>query len=703
MAGATLDDWLDHLLLCVQRHIARYGHRMVQASGNLNQLYVGLEEARRVLRGGTPAIAPAAAGALALPNAETLDARIAESRTRLRTSGGWVAALQQRFQLGFDELELLMAASAPMLSVDLSRLYTFAWADFAVKLPSVGFLVELLADTPAQRANLVRFFLPAAPLVRSRLVELRAATAWGDPTPLLHQGVVMPDSVASFLRGHADPGVASPDGTTQSYLPADGLPAEQLYLAPNVFSSLQSVLTQGLVANGPRLNLLGPKGSGRRTALGTAAAAHGLGVLVVDLVRLAADEKTFPARLGAALRDGLLRGSVPLLRGDLLFDDREKWEPLARRTGELVGAHPGPVAFSAREPNSVLEQNVRHLYDLRFPVPGTPEQRKLWISALNVENAGEMAAALSQRFKVTPGTLHVAVTDARSRHRFTGGDGPVQVHQVADAVRRRLDHALSNVAQPYTTTLDWDDVVLPEDVMNTLNEILSQARYREKVFDEWGMRRKMSYGRGLACLFAGPPGTGKTMMAGIMAKTLGRELYKVDISKVVSKWVGETEKNLGRIFDEAERAQVILLFDEADSLFSTRTEVKGSNDRFANMEINYLLQRMESYDGMSLLTTNFEKSIDEAFKRRLKFKVDFPLPEPEERATLWRVMMPDPKVVAGDIDYERLGKKFRMSGGNIKNAVLRAAFYAAEEGTIIDHALLLRAAIAESRDMGRLI
>jgi SpoVK/Ycf46/Vps4 family AAA+-type ATPase len=149
----------------------------------------------------------------------------------------------------------------------------------------------------------------------------------------------------------------------------------------------------------------------------------------------------------------------------------------------------------------------------------------------------------------------------------------------------------------------------------------------------------MSYGRGLACLFSGAPGTGKTMMAGIMARELGQEIYRVDLSRVVSKWIGETEKNLAKVFDEAESAQVILLFDEADSLFSARTEVKGSNDRFANMEINYLLQRMESYDGMTILTTNFEKSIDEAFKRRLKFRLNFPVPELEQRVKLWRSMI----------------------------------------------------------------
>jgi SpoVK/Ycf46/Vps4 family AAA+-type ATPase len=270
-------------------------------------------------------------------------------------------------------------------------------------------------------------------------------------------------------------------------------------------------------------------------------------------------------------------------------------------------------------------------------------------------------------------------------------------------VRRRLDHALSAVAEPYTTTLSWDDVVLAPEVLETLREILSQARNREKVFDDWGFRRKLSYGRGLACLFSGAPGTGKTMMAGIMARELGQEIYRVDLARVVSKWVGETEKNLARVFDEAESAQVILLFDEADSLFSTRTEVKGSNDRFANMEINYLLQRMESYDGMTILTTNFEKSIDEAFKRRLKFRLHFPVPDADLRTQLWRSMLPTQATVADDVRFEFLGKKFTMSGGNIKNAVVRAAFYAAEGEGVITHALLERAATAEAREMGRLV
>jgi SpoVK/Ycf46/Vps4 family AAA+-type ATPase len=244
---------------------------------------------------------------------------------------------------------------------------------------------------------------------------------------------------------------------------------------------------------------------------------------------------------------------------------------------------------------------------------------------------------------------------------------------------------------------------LPEDVLRVLREILSHARHREKVYDDWGFGKKIDYGRGLSCLFAGPPGTGKTMMSAVLAQTLGREIYRVDISRVVSKWVGETEKNLSLAFDEAERGQLILLFDEADSLFSKRTQTKSSHDRFANMEINYLLQRMESYDGMTILTSNKEKAIDEAFKRRIKFKLNFPMPDAELRAKLWQSMIPEGVRLEDDVPYEYLGKEFEMTGGHIKNAVIRAAFYAAEDDDIITADHLYKAALQEAREMGMVV
>ncbi|MEZ4471320.1 MAG: ATP-binding protein [bacterium] len=689
--------WLDHVTLCVQRHIHRHGHRMVQASGTLNQLFVSLTEARALL--GTavahPTTAPAALG---LPDPEALSDRIVGSLGALEgPDDGPLGRLRVRFRLTTGQIRLLMAAAAPLLSVDLSRLYSFAWADFAVKLPTAGFLAELVADDALGIRDGLAEFGPHAPLVRYRLLELRDSAAWGTPSPLLHRGVVVPDPVVAFLNGEEPSAVAAGRLTAVN----EATPADRLFAPQEIVDDLRKMLASAIARGRPRPLLVGGSGAGRRTLLSTVAAERGWGVLTVDLGRLMEEPERLVERVAEAGREALLRDAVLLLRADRAVDDREKWDRVGPAIGALVDRHGGPVAFTASAPTAAISLYVSGIYDVYLRQPSTAEQRGLWTEALGQDVA--LATELSQRFSVSPGTVYASVHEARAHQAMLGQSGALGLELVGDAVRRRLDHALSEVAQPFATTLDWADVILPDEVMDTLNEIIAQAKYRELVYDRWGFRRKMSYGRGLACLFCGPPGTGKTMMAALIAKTLGRELYKVDLSRVVSKWVGETEKNLARVFDEAERAQVILLFDEADSLFSSRTEVKGSNDRFANMEINYLLQRMEQYDGMSLLTTNFEKAIDDAFKRRLKFKVDFPMPDAEQRAQLWQVMLPSALEVGDDIRFDVLGKKFKIAGGNIKNAVLRAAFYAAAEDKIIDHALLERAAVAESREMGRLI
>lgn len=692
-----VDRWLDHIVLCVQRYIHRHGHRMVQASGTLNQLFVSLTEARALL--GTaqahPTTAPAALG---LPDPMALDDRIAGGLAMLDATpdDGPIARLKQQFGLTTRQVRLLMAAAAPVLSVDISRLYPFAWADFAVKLPSAGFLAELVSDTPGDRSAITEFG-PQAPLVRYKLIELRDNSAWGTPSPQLHKGVVLPDSVAALLMG-AEPALGEVGHLEP---PEAALPIDQLFIAAQTLETLRGTLKGAITVNRPRPLLIGGRSSGRRTMVATLAAEHGWGVLTVDLAQIITNAETVFDKLAEASREALLRRAVLLLRADSAVHDRENWDKIAARLGAQIDRHRGPVVLTANQPTAALSRVIAGIFDIYVQSPSTAEQRSLWRQALG--NDAALAEPLARRFTVSPGMVYGAVRDARAHQALVGQSGALQAEEVGAAVRRRLDHALSQVAEPYTTSLEWDDVILPEEVMESLNEIISQATHRETVYDKWGFRRKMAYGRGLACLFCGPPGTGKTMIAGLIGKTLGREVYKVDLSRIVSKWVGETEKNLARVFDEAERAQVILLFDEADSLFSTRTEVKGSNDRFANMEINYLLQRMEQYDGMSLLTTNFEKSIDDAFKRRLKFKIDFTVPDAKQRTQLWQIMLPKQVERADDINFEYLGRKFKMSGGNIKNAVLRAAFYAAAEGKIIDHALLQRAAVTESREMGRLI
>ena len=226
----------------------------------------------------------------------------------------------------------------------------------------------------------------------------------------------------------------------------------------------------------------------------------------------------------------------------------------------------------------------------------------------------------------------------------------------------------------------WDDIVLPEDSLAQLREIAQRVAGRERVLDEWGFGAKLSRGTGVNALFMGPSGTGKTMAAEILARELGLDLYRIDLAGVVSKWIGETEKNLDRIFAAAEGANAILLFDEADALFGKRSEVRDSHDRYANLEISYLLRKMEEFAGVALLATNLRANLDEAFVRRLAFTVHFPFPDAGSRERIWRGIWPAATPLAGDVDLGALAGRFKLSGGNIKNIALAAAFLASEYG-----------------------
>jgi SpoVK/Ycf46/Vps4 family AAA+-type ATPase len=233
--------------------------------------------------------------------------------------------------------------------------------------------------------------------------------------------------------------------------------------------------------------------------------------------------------------------------------------------------------------------------------------------------------------------------------------------------------------------------------------MIARVRFRRKVLDDWGFARKVARGLGLPALFYGPPGTGKTMAAGLVAAELGMDLYQIDLSRMVSKYIGDTEKQLAQVFDAAESGHAILLFDEADALFAKRTDVKSATDRYANLEVNYLLQRMEAFSGITILTTNLDSAIDEAFRRRLAFRIAFPLPEAEERVRLWRRVIPDAATLAKDVDFGHLAERFEMSGGYIRNAALRGAYLAAADGGVIEMRHLLSAATFEYASMGKVI
>ncbi|MBE0480410.1 MAG: ATP-binding protein, partial [Dehalococcoidia bacterium] len=259
--------------------------------------------------------------------------------------------------------------------------------------------------------------------------------------------------------------------------------------------------------------------------------------------------------------------------------------------------------------------------------------------------------------------------------------------------------ALARKIQPRFT---WTDIVLPKDQMAQLREVANYVKYRHVVYGEWNFAGKASLGRGLNILFAGPSGTGKTMAAEIIASELGLDLYKIDLSTVVSKYIGETEKNLDRIFTEAQTSNAILFFDEADAIFGKRSEVRDSHDRYANIEIAYLLQKTEEYEGIVILATNLRKNLDEAFARRMHFSIEFPLPEEADRHRIWQRVFPREAPLSEDTDLKFMARQFKITGGNIKNIAIAAAFLAAENGGRIGNDHIIRAAKREYQKIGRL-
>jgi SpoVK/Ycf46/Vps4 family AAA+-type ATPase len=280
---------------------------------------------------------------------------------------------------------------------------------------------------------------------------------------------------------------------------------------------------------------------------------------------------------------------------------------------------------------------------------------------------------------------------------------PVGPDDLRAAVRAQNGAGLDRLARRVEPGVGWDDLVLPPTTHRRLRELALRARHRDQVLGQWGMRPGGGRGRGVIALFAGESGTGKTMSAEVVAADLGMDLYVVDLSTVVDKYIGETEKNLERIFTEASAVNAVLLFDEADAIFGRRSEVKDARDRHANIESAYLLQRMESFDGIAVLTTNLRANLDEAFTRRLDVVADFPVPDPEQRLALWDRCLGDRLPRADDLDLAFCADRFELAGGSIRSCAVTAAYLAAETGTPLTMRQLITAVAQEYRKLGRLV
>ena len=417
---------------------------------------------------------------------------------------------------------------------------------------------------------------------------------------------------------------------------------------------------------------------------GTACAKMGWGAFRLNVEDLASTSVEREAFIQLWEREVLLHGCALFVAADDL-DGPEQ----TRRVRSLLGRVHGGIVAAVQ---SALSLPSRRNVTFSVPTPSTDEQRELWQLAL-----GPMAKKLNgdvdrlvNQFRLEPQSIMNVGTAFRALPSENDNDPGLQLWS---ACRRQARLRLEELAQLISSQMAWDDLVLPELQMQTLNEISAQVRQRVKVYEDWGFAAKNARGIGVAALFYGPSGTGKTLAAEVLANELKLDLYRIDLSTVVSKYIGETEKNLRRIFDAAERGGAILLFDEADALFGKRSEVKDSHDRYANIEVSYLLQRMEAYRGLAILTTNQKQALDTAFLRRLRFVVQFPFPDASQRAEIWRRTFPA-QTPTEALDVQKLAR-LNVAGGHIRNIALNAAFLAADRGHPVGMAELRAAAQTE--------
>ncbi|WP_371749027.1 ATP-binding protein [Streptomyces sp. NBC_00280] len=601
-------------------------------------------------------------------------------------AGSVLDGLARRFGLSPLDLDLLLVAVAPDLDARFERLYGYLNDDLTRRRPTVGLALELcgLGGAAAARFRLA----PGAPLIAGGLVEVTEPER-----PPLSRVLAVPDRVTGHLLGsdRPDARLAGVLGEAREDPTAETTDVHRTASAAGTGVGLVHLRSRG----------------GDAAGLATAALiAAGLRPLVLDATALSRRPGDVPELARIAALEARLTGAGVVL-GPLEALPGEPAER-ARTLGALCAALRGIPLFTHGTVGWAPEWAADTPVVLTVPAPSPERQAVRWRYALD-DAAGD---------GVVIGDVE-ALAEAVAAHRLDSGqlrraadvavrtaalaDRPVRPDDLRTAVRAQNGAGLDRLARRVEPGVGWDDLVLPPTTDRRLRELALRARHREQVLGQWGMRPGGGRGRGVIALFAGESGTGKTMSAEVVAADLGMDLYVVDLSTVVDKYIGETEKNLERIFTEASAVNAVLLFDEADAIFGKRSEVKGAHDRHANIESAYLLQRMESFDGIAVLTTNLRANLDEAFTRRLDVVADFPVPDSGQRLALWERCLGDRLPRADDLDLAFCADRFELAGGSIRACAVTAAYLAAESGSPLSMRQLVSAVAQEYRKLGRLV
>ncbi|HNC42141.1 MAG TPA: AAA family ATPase [Nitrosomonas sp.] len=616
--------------------------------------------------------------------------------------------LLQSFSLSRFDICILIIALAPELDLKYERLYAYLQDDVSKKRPSVDLALNLLCPSALEKMQRRRHFATDASLIANELVHLIADTNQSQP-PLLAHYLKLDDQIVSFILNEQsiDKRIVSACNLT---FPAGNLRSNAII--NDAEKDLPALAKKRIEAGKPLWLYFQGLDTTSKTALAENLASQlSMPILQVDLARLLNAAADFKTACRLTLREARLKGAILYLNE---YDTLRESEHAAAHQQFLtqLAQMNGIMILSGIGPWIPHEQGPKGILSVTFDLPDFSQRLKIWKNTLKTQGiklSKKDVESLARRFRFTPSQITDVVITATNRAQLQtfnsseSNQSRTLLYGLFAAARIQTRHILAKLAQHIEPKSQLDDLVLPEDAMTQLKEIIVQYLHRETVLETWGFGRKLSYGKGINVLFAGSSGTGKTMAAEILASQLGLDLFRIDLSGVVSKYIGETEKNLDKIYTAAENANAILFFDEADALFGKRSEVKDSHDRYANLEISYLLQKMEQYEGIAILATNLRQNLDEAFVRRLAFIVHFPFPDEAMRRRIWAGIWPASVPLAEDVDLDTLAKQFKLSGGNIRNIALSAAYLAAGNGQGVTRAQIQQAAQREFQKLGKLL
>ncbi len=631
-------------------------------------------------------------------HSETISRAVKESLAR----GLRLPLLELCRNLDFDShaLGILMLACAPSFNTHYEQVYSYLQGAKAATQPRVSLAIDIFAQTPVERFSLRKCFEASSPLLRTGHLRLCPASGDAEGAMLLQRRISATPRLIAHLLGDETP----------RPLVAAMQPRSPLVEAST--SELEALRRFGRIWDqtaiwGPIALIDNDNPEGLLSGLQTLASERQRTVLAVDLGHQAALSSPIKDRVIEAFREAALRDALLFIVGLAQLPEADR-VPAAHAIASALGDFKGACIILGdllKYLNNAIKQ--RPVIELSAAPPDAGERASIWQQALkDIDGSHRIDGdALAWKYQLNAAEIRdatrLATTDAQSREGAFSVEFPPALTR---SCRIRARRNLESLAQVIPARGQWSDLILPGRSQEQLAEFVGHLRHHDLVFGAWGLRSKVLTGDGTAALFAGPPGTGKTMASSLIADELGRELFRIDLAGIVSKYIGETEKNLSRVFAAAQRSNAVLFFDEADALFGKRTAVKDAHDRYANVETSYLLQKIESFDGIVVLATNFKNNVDDAFLRRMAVIVDFPMPALAERRGLWTSLMPESMPRGPEIDVDFLARRFEIAGGHIKNVIHAAAIRAAERADqCVQFGDLLHALRRELEKIGKIV